>query len=790
MAGLKGLIHEIHRRSLWQVLAIYLGGALLGYEAIQALTEGLGLPDWVPPFAIVLFIIGLPVVMATAVVQEGVSIASRSDAPAAREEGAPVPVVKISGVAAAGDDSSPKGTAGGGARGLFTWRNAIIGGVLAFALLGVVVVGYMTMRTLGIGPVGFLVAKGIIEERERIILADFGNRTGDPQLGRAATEAFRVDLAQSRLVTVVAPSHVAQVLERMQRPTDELLDQSLAREVAIREGIKALIAGEITTVGAGYVLSASLLSAETGDVLAASRATAEDSTQIIGAIDRLSGNLRERIGESLRSIRSNPALDRMTTSSLEALRKYSQAVRAIEIEGDYPKGIALLEEAVTLDTAFAMAYRKLGIAFQNVGEERTRAVDAMTRAFEHRDRLSDRERYLTVGTYYQLATNEQSKAVTAYRTLLDIHPDYGYALTNLSFAYLTVRDYERAVELGNRSLEVEPGNAINNFLALLAQASLGKFEEVATTLARMSEAVPTHPWTSLAHSYVASMRGDYDVAEAHVRALADAQRANPQWQTRAALELAALDGVRGKLSSSESHLRDAMALSDERGFAAGYLQQVIVLALLSVRFRGEADHGLRMIEEALERYPLESVAPLDRPNTRLALLYASVGRSDRARQLLAEYDPAAQTSSFGLDAVERHLTLGLIALAEDRLPEAITEFQRADQGICPICALPLLGTAYELAGEPNSALAAYEHYVTTPWLGRAGSWPDGVTHSDLYWLGPTYERLGLLYEERGDAAKAIEYYGRLVELWKDADPELQPRVEAARRAIMALSPDR
>jgi tetratricopeptide (TPR) repeat protein len=98
-----------------------------------------------------------------------------------------------------------------------------------------------------------------------------------------------------------------------------------------------------------------------------------------------------------------------------------------------------------------------------------------------------------------------------------------------------------------------------------------------------------------------------------------------------------------------------------------------------------------------------------------------------------------------------------------------------------MCALPYLAWAYDQAGEPDSALAIYERYIATPYMWRL--------QEDSWWLYRAYERLGDLYEQRGDTAKAVYYYGKLVELWKDADPELQPRVEAARRAIVALSPD-
>ena len=167
MSGLKQLIQEVHRRSLWQVLGIYVAVSWVVFQVVQTLTEGLGLPDWVPPLAFVLLLIGLPIVMATAFVQEGLSPASNRDPTLL-----PGPEVTV-------ETDARKGS---GARRLFTWRNALLGGALAFALLGIVTAGYTAMRAMGIGPMGSLVAKGVIAPRERIVLADFENLTSDSLL--------------------------------------------------------------------------------------------------------------------------------------------------------------------------------------------------------------------------------------------------------------------------------------------------------------------------------------------------------------------------------------------------------------------------------------------------------------------------------------------------------------------------------------------------------------------------------------------------------------------------------
>ena len=157
----------------------------------------------------------------------------------------------------------------------------------------------------------------------------------------------------------------------MNRPPGTRLDLALARELAQRVGAKVVVRGQIDPVGRGYVLAAELVAPADGAVLVALRENARDDGAIIDAVDRLSRRLRERIGESLKTIRSSEPLEQVTTTSLEALRKYSQGVRAADA-GELERAVALLTEAVTLDTTFAMGYRKLAVTLSNSGAPKSR----------------------------------------------------------------------------------------------------------------------------------------------------------------------------------------------------------------------------------------------------------------------------------------------------------------------------------------------------------------------------------------------------------------------------------
>src|SRR5439155_781654 len=172
----------------------------------------------------------------------------------------------------------------------------------------------VTRRLLGIGPVGTLVASGVLAHRDRLVLADFENHTPDSTLGASLTEALRVDLAQSPAVRLLDATTVSQALGRMGRNAAAPLDAAVARELAEREGAKAVVQGQIDPLGRGYVLSAELVSATDGTALVSLRENAKDDGAIIDAVDRLSKRLRERIGESLKSIRASATWPRRSTT--------------------------------------------------------------------------------------------------------------------------------------------------------------------------------------------------------------------------------------------------------------------------------------------------------------------------------------------------------------------------------------------------------------------------------------------------------------------------------------------
>ena len=654
----------------------------------------------------------------------------------------------------------------------------------ALVLTAAIATGYVVVHGRPLWPTDSLLATGAMKEREPVLVDDFGSPPADTLLGRVVSEAIRTDLGQSRVVSIVQPAAVREALARMRRAEATRLDLALASEVAQRSGARVVVDGDVAAVGQSYVLTARLVAADSGATLAAFRETATDSRQIIPAIDRLSQRLRTTIGESIRSVRASPPLEKVTTSSLEALRKYAQGVHAIDVDGDYAKGEALLTEAVGLDSAFAMAYRKLGTVIGNSGGSATRRDDAFRRAYAHRDRLSKVESSLTTAAYYSYVEYDAAKAIAAYEAALDAQPDNTIALNNAGILYESQRDYPRSAAYLRRLIQLHPSVSQSYENLTDVQVALGDTAGARHTVDQMAAQLPDNPGVPFLRGILAMGVGQYDSAVAYVRTAERQHPGDPVTRDKALASLAYIAFLRGQLREGERLFQERATLARQRGLESQALEDDLARAWSDIWFRREPARGLARTDSILAEHPLDSLPPLERPYLSLARLYAEGGRPRRARALLNEMQTSIPAASRADPEHEggRHDVLGRIAIAEGHPEDAIAEFRLSDQGPCQICALPPLARAYDLAGQADSALAIYQRFVETPGSGHGAN--------DPMFLAGTYKRMGELSEARGDRQQAAAAYAKFIRLWQNADPELQPVVADIRRRLAALGKDR
>ncbi len=643
------------------------------------------------------------------------------------------------------------------------WRKVVAGGIAVLAVAGIAFVSW---------PDGGPSGPSAVSPPDRIFVTDFVDVTPNTQLGALVANALRVDLAQSPRLRVLTTAQVRAAVRLLDHPVEVAIDDSLARAIAIREGVKGFVTGDVHAVGSTTVLTARLVAAPNGDELAAAREVARDSTDVIPAIERLSRSLRHRIGESLTQVSAALPLSRVTTASLSALGKYTEGLRLIDL-GQRADGVAMLEQAVAIDSGFATAYRMLGSTYGVLGEP-ARATDALGRAFANRDRLTVKERYLVMGSYYRNVTQQYDRAVEAYRSLLALYPDDIAANNNLALTLTSLGQHAAAETLFRRVIAADSTQVNARLVLAEGLAARGRFADARSVLDDASRRFPDHPVVGLTRIYVAAAEPDWPKAEEYAQRRLESVTASVQ-RIDALQTLGQIELLTGQLRSAREHLDQSMRLAQSSGSPRKYLWSAVVRGWLDLRYRRRPEDARASVRRALAIYPVARLSADDVPRVELASLYAALGLTAEARQLLDD-----STAAHESEAARQHL-IGIVRGAEGRWPEAVVALRAAAAGTseCPICVLPQLAEAEEHVGNVDAAIEAAGRYVSTPFIQRFE--PDAAH------LGTTLLRLGRLYELRGQPALASDAYRKLLDNWRGADPELSEQVREVRERLAALA---
>ncbi len=621
-----------------------------------------------------------------------------------------------------------------------------------------------------------LVSSGTLARKDRLLVADFADFANDSTLAAAVTEVLRIDLTQSPFVRVLTPRQVRTTLTRMERAADVAVNDSLAREVALRMGVKAFVTGSVAKVAGAYTVSVQLVAAQSGEPLAAYRETADDSTQLIAAVDRASKRLRHRIGESLSTLRDLPPLSTETSASLAALRKYTEA-QQLTLAGKRSEAIERYEQAIAIDSGFAGAWSALAMAYGSIGNL-GRSQEAGRRSMQHKDRLPFTDRaFLEAANAY--GHGDYDTAIEVYRRFLDRYPDSYQALNNLALVYRDLRQFAVAESLFTAATKVDSTIANLYFGIGGTQLLQGKFAEARRTQDLIARRFPDNPVVLNTEVQLASAQHHWEEAERRAEALVAASAGDTSALVDPFEALALMATTQGRLEEAERLWRTHQRLTAAAGSMGRHMFGVVRRAGIDLRYRNQPERALAIVDSALARTPLDSQLAADRQYDELARFNAIAGRLDRARRLAA----AADSNDRMLDRqqiAERGWTRGVLALAEGRASVA-EELLRvaAEQHSCTICVLPDLARAYEANGKGRAATAVYERYVTTPWFWRY--------ETDALELGPALEKLATLYEAAGERGKAQGARTRLVQLWRRADAELQPALARARMESGAVA---
>ncbi len=768
----RSLFARIRASLVFRVVIVYAGASGIVLEIVSTFGSEFGLPTWFFPSAVGLLLIGLPILLATAVVQGGV-----------RQTGqhVPLPDFEIAGQEEAAP--APRSAAKQPLARWLTWRKSILGGVLAFTALGIVGT-VIVLRGSARVTEAYGAAGDAFGERAWLVVADFDAPEGEEDVADAIREALTVDLQQSQYVNVVTRAQMAGVLRRMERPDTARVDGDLAREIAQREGHAAVLAGSISRLGDDYVLAARVLRPANGEELVAVRATAARD-RLVEAVEDLSRETRLRLGESRAAIRKSQPLPEVTTRSLEALQRYTQAVDALA-RGDQEQALDLAEAAIDFDPAFAMAYRLAGVVHSNAGRF-SESQRYSTQAYELRQKLSERERLHIEARYAATVLSDPLQAMAKYELILSAYPDDGRAANNLAVSAGNVGDRELQHRSGLRAVELDPYQSNGYANAIWSAWGLTRWavaESLMHLAARRGLTERATRWLRMQ----ALVTADWDRADAICDSLLAVTSPRSDFRAGDEYNCGAVDLTRGRVQRAVERLRNAAQLRLERDQHLGYYAATHYLVQAEL-LRGRSAAARDRLDQAVARDPLDSIPRTDRL---IATFWAGVAAAQlgdvaAAQRYYTAY-VADTTSAYWEPAWGLRLRATL-ALAEGAYEQALEHDRRGmerDFGQAFVYDQLYRAQAFDGLGQRDSAIALYED-VIAPQSVDAG---PGAHILYLAYLPVAHRRLGELYAEVGEPTKAAEHYETFLELWSDCDPELRPQVESARRALERLGTER
>ena len=589
-----------------------------------------------------------------------------------------------------------------------------------------------------------------LTEKDSILLADFVNTTGDPVFDGTLKQALAVQLEQSPYLNIVPDQTVRKALQFMGRSADERVTGSVARELCEREHIKAMLNGSIATLGSQYVVALDAINCATGESLAREQVAAATKEAVLPAVGKAASSLRGKLGESLATIQKfDTPVTEATTSSLEALKAYA-AADEMHNGGGEAESIPLFQHAVELDPNFAMAYARLAAIDNNIGEE-DRSVDFAKKAFDLRERVSERERFYITDHFYT-ATGDLEKDKETLELAIKTYPNDSSPFANLALIYNEdYGQFEKAIPLAMEFTRLEPGAPFGYFHSALPYMALNRTEEAHSILQRSVDAKADNFFIHLLFYQLAFLNSDADEMQRQIKW--SEGKPSEYLLLRAAAIAAAAQGRMRKASESMQH---SVQISQRLGFKGGTAQTEALGALREA-----------LVENASKARELAaSSAALARGRDNLEpVAYALALAVDASRaQAITEELGHRFPDDTRLHQVIIPVVQALIALDRKTSDAAIQALQSAtpyelgvDQELFPIY---IRGQAYLQARRGAEAAAEFQKIVD-----HRGIAPMVPVHS-LAKLG-----LGRAYALSGDAAKARSAYQDFLALWKDADPD-------------------
>jgi Flp pilus assembly protein TadD len=598
----------------------------------------------------------------------------------------------------------------------------------------------------------------VLTEKDTVVLADFANSTGDPIFDDALKQALAVQLAQSPFLNILSDRRLNETLHKMGRSPGDRLTPDVARELCQRVGSKAVLGGSIAQFGSRYDLTLSAVNCSTADSLASVEAQASDKDHVLDALGKIASEIRSKLGESLSSIQKlDTPIKEATTPSLEALKAFSLGMKTWIGKGDF-EAIPFFKRAVELDPNFALAYSALGVTYSNLGQD-SLGSENLIKAYELRQRVSERESYAISASYHDVVTGDIEKSNQICELWAQSYPGDDAAPAILGSNYMVQGQWERALPLTLEALRLDPADGITHGNLVQIYAALNRLNDAKAildqALARKVDYWSLHLWAyDLAFLRSDSLEMGRQMTWSADKLGDEATFLSTQSDTEAyygRLRKAREFSRRAIESALRSEANESAAIWNANG------------ALREAEF-GNFDQARGGATAALA---LEPAGKMVRALS--ALVLARAGDVDRADSMAADLAKANPSNSllnfYWLPTIRAAIEL------DRNNPGKTIEFLQATAPYELGYSYPLqVGLMYPAYVRAEAHLRAHEGKEAAAEYQKLLDHPGIVLNSATAALA--HLGLGRAYALQGDTAKAHAAYQDFFALWKDADTDI------------------
>ncbi|MGI8899215.1 MAG: protein kinase domain-containing protein [Pyrinomonadaceae bacterium] len=596
-----------------------------------------------------------------------------------------------------------------------------------------------------------------LTDKDTILLADFVNTTGEPVFDGTLKQALAVQLGQSPFLNIFPEDRVRETLRFMGRPPEERVTKDIAREICERQGIKAMLTGSIASLGSNYVITLEAVNAQSGESIAREQVEAGSKEQVLSSLGKAASDLREKLGESLSSIKKHDVpIEQATTSSLEALKAYAMGNEE-RAKGKPEEAVNFYKRAIELDPNFAMAYARVAV-FHGNREERDEAQPYAQKAFDLRDRVSERERFYISEKYYNYVDGDIDKAMGVLQTWSRLYPNDFIPHNNLALNYMVFGKYEDALKEALEAVRLSPNTSSARDNLIGSFMGLNRFDEANVALEQLRSIHPDSVSVHFASSDLAFIRGDQAALEREA-----------QWAIGKPFEAGytaargSIAAASGQLKKAEEFRRRSIDLYKSQGRKDSAAQTLLGLAFRQAAF-GKCPEAKDNAAAALSLHKGRiSISGA-------AAVYAECNDFDRSQALLDEalklYPKDTPTVQIVAPYIRARLERGRGNTAQ--AIQLLESVRRYDLGL--------------ITGVGNNYLRGQTYLDQRMGKEAAAEFQKIIDHRGIDPLSEQHPlaHLGLARAAAisGDVAKSRTEYQNFFGLWKDADADLPILIQA------------